>query len=61
MVRRQRQMCISDSYLSCAPMTRHRDHKILLGSGRYKLEGIQTFDMFPQTWHIETLAWLSRL
>ena len=48
-------------YLSCAPMTLHRDLKILLGSGRYKLEGIQPFDMFPQTWHIETLAWLSRV
>lgn len=47
-------------YLSCAPMTLARDLKFLLQSGAYKLQSIQPFDMFPQTWHIEVLAVLQR-
>ena len=47
-------------YLSCAPMTLARDLKILLAEGAYRLESVQPFDMFPQTWHIETLAVLKR-
>lgn len=43
-------------YLSCSPATLHRDLKILLGSGLYRLTKIQPCDMFPQTWHVETLA-----
>jgi 23S rRNA (uracil1939-C5)-methyltransferase len=43
-------------YLSCSPMTLNRDLKILLDSGVYSLQFIQPYDMFPQTWHIETLA-----
>lgn len=43
-------------YLSCSPITLHRDLKILLASGLYRLAAIQPFDMFPQTWHVETLA-----
>lgn len=42
-------------YLSCAPMTLARDLKILL-SGGYALKSLQSFDMFPNTWHIECLA-----
>lgn len=43
-------------YLSCSPMTLKRDLQMFLASGIYKLRSIQPFDMFPQTWHIESLA-----
>jgi 23S rRNA (uracil1939-C5)-methyltransferase len=45
-------------YLSCSPMTLKRDLKILLESGSYRITHIQPFDMFPHTWHIETLVGL---
>ena len=46
-------------YLSCSPITLHRDLKILLASGFYRLKQLQSFDMFPHTWHVETLAELA--
>ncbi|MGQ9695196.1 MAG: 23S rRNA (uracil(1939)-C(5))-methyltransferase RlmD [Thermodesulfobacteriota bacterium] len=42
-------------YVSCEPPTLVRDLKIL-GSWGYKLEKIQPLDMFPQTYHFETIA-----
>jgi 23S rRNA (uracil1939-C5)-methyltransferase len=36
-------------------MTLARDVKILTDNG-YKVDEIVPFDMFPQTWHIETVA-----
>jgi 23S rRNA (uracil1939-C5)-methyltransferase len=45
-------------YASCNAMTLARDLKTLLQSG-YQVEDITPFDMFPQTWHIETVARLS--
>ena len=45
-------------YLSCSPMSLARDLKILMSEGKYKLESISAFDMFPNTWHIECLAHL---
>lgn len=42
-------------YLSCSPMTLARDLKQLLAGG-YKLKSLQSFDMFPNTWHVECLA-----
>jgi 23S rRNA (uracil1939-C5)-methyltransferase len=46
-------------YMSCNPVTQFND---LIGlSDEYKLEKpIRAYDMFPQTYHIETLAVLSR-
>lgn len=44
--------------VSCMPTTLARDIKILVESG-YKLESIQGYDMFPQTTHFETVAFLS--
>jgi 23S rRNA (uracil1939-C5)-methyltransferase len=41
-------------YISCNPATLARDTKIIL-QHNYKIELIQPFDMFPQTYHIETL------
>lgn len=43
-------------YLSCAPMSLARDLKILMQDERYELESLSIFDMFPNTWHIESLA-----
>ncbi len=46
-------------YVSCDPSTLARDLKILLGAG-YTLESVVVFDLFPQTYHIETVARLVR-
>jgi 23S rRNA (uracil1939-C5)-methyltransferase len=42
---------------SCNPVTFARDLRALLDEG-YELESMQPYDMFPQTHHLETLAWL---
>lgn len=42
-------------YISCGPATLARDVAIFEENG-YKLVSAQTFDMFPQTPHVETLA-----
>ena len=47
------------SYVSCDPATLARDLRVLLDAG-YKLDGLHLFDLFPQTFHIETIARLSR-
>ncbi len=46
-------------YVSCNVATLARDIKILSGYG-YKAEYIQPADMFPNTYHIETIALLSK-
>ncbi len=42
------------------PVTLARDLKKLVPRG-YELESASVFDMFPQTHHFESLAWLRRL
>ena len=46
-------------YVSCNPSTLARDLRLLLDTG-YAVDEIQPFDMFPQTFHIETIVKLSR-
>ncbi len=45
-------------YMSCKPATLARDLKILCHSGHYKLTRVQPADFFPQTSHIECVAFL---
>jgi 23S rRNA (uracil1939-C5)-methyltransferase len=59
-------------YLSCDPSTLARDLAVLTGSAKkpaeiaapgpfYEITSIELFDLFPQTFHIETLVRLRRL
>lgn len=47
-------------YVSCDPATLARDLKVLCENG-YEVNVIQPVDMFPQTYHIETIVRLSRV
>jgi len=46
-------------YVSCDPTTLARDTAKLRESG-YKISSVKAFDMFPQTWHVETVVLMSR-
>ena len=46
-------------YVSCDPVTLARDLVTLLGSG-YRIEQVHLVDLFPQTFHVETVIHLTR-
>lgn len=47
------------AYVSCDPTTLARDAAALIGAG-YKFSSIHLIDVFPQTYHLEVIAQLSR-
>jgi 23S rRNA (uracil1939-C5)-methyltransferase len=46
-------------YVSCDPATLTRDLRALTGSG-YAIESVALADLFPQTFHLETVVHLRR-
>ena len=47
------------TYVSCDPATLSRDLRVLLESG-FKVEQAHLVDLFPQTYHMETVLHLVR-
>ncbi|MGB6695814.1 MAG: 23S rRNA (uracil(1939)-C(5))-methyltransferase RlmD, partial [Terracidiphilus sp.] len=47
------------TYVSCDPATLARDLRALIGGG-YAIDGVSLADLFPQTFHLETVVRLRR-
>lgn len=48
-------------YLACDRTSLARDLEVLMASGRLVPHGLEAFDFFPFTDHVETLVWLDRV
>jgi 23S rRNA (uracil1939-C5)-methyltransferase len=47
------------TYVSCDPATLARDLRVFVDAG-YKMASIDLVDLFPQTYHLETVVKLRR-
>lgn len=47
-------------YVSCNPSTLARDLQLFLAGAPYRVAAVEPFDMFPHTFHLETLVVLQR-
>jgi len=47
-------------YVSCKPSSLARDAQALCQTGRYHLGPVYSVDMFPHTYHVESVAVLNR-
>ena len=48
-------------YVSCNPATQARDLKLLYESGNYEIAEVLPVDMFPHTYHVESVVMLQHL